>query len=184
MNSVTRKCVRLSLVVGTFACLVAASARNLAQQSGAGAGVETASPAAGVPGQNINDVLNAGLTSDTEATVEIAPMTKKGSSADPETGSFTKVDRKKIFDGIFSRAGIDPCKSNPIDLKGHTGYLEYISKSSVLNPTGTRTTFGYFIKVTSQPSGQSLEYFALFSYDKIKFTDKEGKPAEKCATEF
>jgi hypothetical protein len=184
MNSVTRKCVRLSLVVGTFACLVAASARNLAQQSGAGTGVTAASPAAGVPGQNINDVLNADLTSDTEATVEIAPMAKKGSSADPDTGSFTKVDRKKIFDGIFSRAGIDPCKSDPIDLKGHTGYLEYISKSSVLNPGGTRTTFGYFIKVTSQPSGRSIEYFALFSYDKIKFTDKQGNPAEKCATEF
>jgi hypothetical protein len=182
MNRVTRRCVRTALVVGTLACLVA-SARNLAQQNGADTG-SAPSPAAGVPGQNINDVLNAGLTSDTNATVEIAPMVKKGSSADPETGSFTKVDRKKIFDGIFSSAGIDPCTSDPVDLKGHTGFLEYIKKSSVLNPGGTRSTFGFFIKVTFQPSGRSIEYFALFSYDKIKITGPDGTEKVICATEF
>jgi hypothetical protein len=186
MNRVTRKCIRTALVLATFACLLAAAARNSAQQNGAGLspGVTTGSASAGLPGQNINDVLNAGLTDDTDATVEIAPMTKKGSSADPETGSFTKVDRKKIFDGIFSRAEIDPCTSDPVNLKGHKGYLEYISKSSVLNPGGTRTTFGYFIKVTFQPSGRSIEYFALFSYDKIKIADGEGKETVICATEF
>jgi hypothetical protein len=186
MNSVTRRCVRTALVVGTLACLAVASARDWARQTGAGAGsgASTASPAAGVPGQNINDVLNAGLTSDTDATVEIAPMVKKGSSADPETGTFTKVDRKKIFDGIFSRAGIDPCNSETIDLKGHTGFLEYISHSSVLNKGGTRSTFGFFIKVTFQPSGKSIEYFALFSYDKIKITETGGTEKIICATEF
>jgi hypothetical protein len=183
MNRVTRKCVRTALVLGTLACLAAASARNLAQQNGVDTG-SAPSPGAGVPGQNINDVLNAGLTDDTNATVEIAPMVKKGSSADPETASFTKVDRKKIFDGIFSRAGIDPCTSDPVNLKGHTGFLEYIKKSSVLNPGGTRSTFGFFIKVTFQPSGRSIEYFALFSYDKIKITNPDGTEKVICATEF
>ena len=174
------------LVAVMFVCLVAASARNAAQQNSAGTGVATGSPSAGLPGQNINDVLNAGLTSGVDATVQIAPMAKKGSSAEPGPGEYTEVNRKKIFDGIFARAGINPslCESEPSGLVGHVGYLEYINKSSVLNPGGTRTTFGYFIKVTFQPSGRSIEYFALFSYDKIKITGADGKEILKCATEF
>ncbi|MGD0839582.1 MAG: hypothetical protein ABSA32_00360 [Candidatus Acidiferrales bacterium] len=185
MKTVTRTCVRTALIAGALACLAAASSRNLAQQTGAGTGGigVTGSTGAGLPGENINDVLNAHLTSDTDATIEIAPMTKKGKSAEPAKGDYTVVSRKKVFDGIFSRAGIDPCTAEPADLKGHTGYLEYIKKSSVLNPGGTRATFGYFIKVTFK-SGQSIEYFALFSYDKIKITGKDGAEETICATEF
>jgi hypothetical protein len=182
MNPATHRYVCTVLIAATFACVAAASALSWAQQNvgGAASGHE----AAGLPGQNINVVLDSALTYGVAATIQIAPMKNKGDSAEPAPDQFTEVDRAKIFDGIFKRAGIDPCKSDPIDLKGHIGYLDYINDSLVLKDGGTRTTFGFFIKVTISPNAPPFEHFALFSYDKIRIKGKDGKEEIICATEF
>jgi hypothetical protein len=63
--------------------------------------------------------------------------------------------------------------------------------SQVLNPGGTRSTFGYFIKARKEietPQGtyvnKDVEFFVLFSYDTITRKGKDGKDEVICATEL
>jgi hypothetical protein len=123
--------------------------------------------------ETIQDRLKKNLKLVEGAKVQIAPVAEKGTS---KPGTWTDVDGD-IFKAIFKRIGIDPCASDAKDLKGKPGFISYIPKSEVLNKGGERATFGYFIKVKQGDS--EVEYFALFSYDKIT---AQGKVI--CATEF
>jgi hypothetical protein len=125
--------------------------------------------------------------------IEIAPMVTVGK---PMPGTWTTVPNG-FFDGILARAGITPGASDPERLQGRPGFLEYIGESSVLNrevlnkagkvvdPGGTRATFGYFVKARGLTRGQvnlirlgygnyaeeekrCIEAFILLSYDVIK----------------
>jgi len=163
-------------------CLAfAANARN---GFGVGANGQLASAAAGLPGQNVNDVLNAHLTNGLNRDVSIAPMNPdgRGNPTPPSDSEFSKVDNAKIYDGIVKRAAITSDK-NPADLAGNPGYLDTIDNSNVLNAGGTRATFGYFIKV-KYDSGTTFYYFALFSFDKINAIASDGKQSPITATEF
>ena len=174
----TRFCV-VPMAVLAVCLTIDSRPKNSPRLAGPG---QSSDRSAAQPGQNINDVLNAALKPDADRPVQIAPMTKQG---DPTPGEFTNV-QGGIFDAIFNRIGIDPNKTNPADVQNKDGFLEYIDgdNSMVLNPGGTRATFGYFIRFTQtvQEFRVEGEYFALFSYDKIK--DPDNPNASIVATEF
>lgn len=138
----------------------------------------------GGQGQNINDVLRHLGPTDSGRPIQIAPMTKQG---DPTPGTFSNVEGG-IFDSIFDRIGIKAGKTDPSEVQNKDGFLEYIDgdNSLVLMPGGTRATFGYFIKFPAKESGFNLEpeYFALFSYDKIRAKGKDGEEKTIAATEL
>ena len=49
---------------------------------------------------------------------------------------------------IFKRIGIKNCDTDaPKSLSGSDGFIEFIGVSEVLDEQGTRTTFGYFMRV-------------------------------------
>ena len=128
-------------------------------------------------GENINDKLKEVVKPKAGTKVKIAPVKRKGEAT---PGDYTDVDAG-IFDAILKRIGIDPCNTEPGDLKGKDGFIELENNSDVLNQGGKRATFGYFIRVNQ--GEQEVEYFALFSYDKIKIK-KNDKDVIICATEF
>ncbi len=100
--------------------------------------------------------------------------------------NFTNANLGKIQKAIFQRIGITACGSEPENLKDKDGALDFIDISEVLNDDGHRTSFGYFIRFEFTPATSAIKqhalYFALFSYDKIKFKQKDKLPI--CATEF
>jgi hypothetical protein len=124
-------------------------------------------------GESIQERLKKNMKLEANAKVQIAPLAKKGTST---AGTWSAVDGD-IYKAILKAIGIDPCNSDPKDLKGKPGFIEFEPNSGVLNPGATRATFGYFIKVNQ--GGTEVEYFALFSYDKITVGGKV-----ICATEF
>jgi hypothetical protein len=128
--------------------------------------------------KNLNDELKEELDPSGKRTISIAPMVTKG---DTTAGSYTAVDGG-IFDAILKRADIKPCESDPKDGKGKDGFIEYVSSSDVLNPGGTRSTFGYFIWNGAE-GALSADYFLLFSYDRIKVKQKDGSEKIICAFE-
>lgn len=155
-----RSCVFASVLTFLAVCLAVDGARS---------GAPADNPQA-TAGQNVNDLLKNLLTeheADLSRPVQIAPMTKQGDPDSP--GTFTDVNGG-IFDSIFNRIGIEAGKTDPADLQKKDGFLEYVDKdnSMVLNPAGTRATFGYFISYFS-PELRTIkpEIFVLFSYDKI-----------------
>ncbi|HZI12836.1 MAG TPA: hypothetical protein VE153_20820 [Myxococcus sp.] len=104
--------------------------------------------------------------------VQIAPTSQPGCNT---PGVYAPVNNPAgVYDAITSTAGINACTTNPVDLKGKPGFIEYTAPSEVLNEGGTRSTFGYYIQFTQ--GGKTVTYFVLFSYDK----NKDGK----CATEL
>ncbi|HEX5475934.1 MAG TPA: hypothetical protein VFX12_14840 [Vicinamibacterales bacterium] len=137
----------------------------------------------------INRELRARLEPKDGYPIRIAPMTKQG---DPTPGTYTDVDGRNIFDAIFERAGIEPCRTDPEALRGHEGFLEHVKKGSsqVLNRAGSRSTFGYFIRVYRQNPHANFEelisadYFVLFSYDRITKKRPDGTDEVICATEL
>jgi hypothetical protein len=119
------------------------------------------------------------------------PLPAGGFANFDSADSFTDVNLGTIQKAIFKRIGITPCDTEPDELKGKDGEQDFIetSTSEVLNPGGSRTTFGYFIKFKydlnydpKRPVPDEATYLALFSYDKIKFKELVKLPI--CATEF
>jgi hypothetical protein len=143
------------------------SASFLAQKTESGGGEKK--PGCGDK-KKLNDELKEELDpGHTGRAIRIAPMVTQGN---PTAGTYTDVDGG-IWDAVVKRSGIKPCESDPKDLKGHEGYLEYVGDSNVLNNGGTRTTFGYFVWNGAE-GALSADYFLLFSYDRIK-DPKTGK---------
>ncbi len=67
-----------------------------------------------------------------------------------------------IFTSMLKTSGINPCSTIPETLSGHPGFLDVIDFSMVLNPGGTRATFGYWLT-----ANDGKAWFVLFSYDHI-----------------
>ena len=96
--------------------------------------------------------------------VQIAPMKPAGTQ---NQGMSTNAMPNNVFSAILAAIGIKPnCGSRPEDFKGQCdkGFLEYTKPSDVLNPPGSRATFGYFISF-QDCNGMMKTYFILFSYD-------------------
>jgi hypothetical protein len=62
---------------------------------------------------------------------------------DPTPGEWTTVDGDKIFDAIFQQIGIKAGQTDPLTLKGKSGFLEPVDNSMVLNAGGTRATLDF-----------------------------------------
>jgi hypothetical protein len=171
------KTAAVRLILLCFLALVASGCQNAGPGDANPPVAKPPAKPAACDGENINTKLTGQVNPDANTKVRIAPMKKQGETG---AGDFTDVDGG-IFDAIFKRIGITPCDTDPKDLRGTDGFLEFEENSSVLNKGATRATFGYFIKATV--GGQEVEYFALFSYDKIT-VKKDGKEVVVCATEF
>ncbi len=121
---------------------------------------------------NANTAFNNFMGLGGATNIQIAPMTQPGCNT---PGTFTGVTSPTgVYSAIVSAAGINACTTNPVDLKGRPGFIDYTDSSGVLNDGSSRATFGYFIQSTQ--NGQPVTYFVLFSYDKAK----DGS----CATEL
>ncbi|HEY8074011.1 MAG TPA: hypothetical protein VIF62_07880 [Labilithrix sp.] len=69
-----------------------------------------------------------------------------------------------IFTTMLKTSGIQPCTTRPNALSGNPGFLELITEgnSMVLNATGSRATFGYWVTASTGKA-----WFVLFSYDHV-----------------
>jgi len=136
---------------------------------------------------DLNNTLSLWIHPVKGTDIEIAPMIKAG---DPTPGRWSAVPND-LFNGILSRSGIVPCVSDPMSMvdsdgkakPGHDGLLQAIDASEVVNSSGTRSTFGWFVRVTQDTEDaepQPFEFFILMSYDLVH-DKKSGK--DICAFE-
>ena len=127
---------------------------------------------------NINDRLAVDIGVDaTLPGVQIQPA-HRGPTVNGTAGAVLPADRRGwqflprkadgssegIWDSILKTSGITPCTSRPGALTGSPGFFDLITEgnSLVLNETGSRATFGYWLT----PSN-GTRYFLLFSYDHV-----------------
>ncbi len=75
-----------------------------------------------------------------------------------------------IFTTMLKTSGISPCSTRPNALEGNPGFFQLIpeGESMVLNKTGSRATFGYWLT-----ANDGKAWFVLFSYDHVD--DPESK---------
>jgi hypothetical protein len=111
--------------------------------------------------ETVDDALTSATQRFRDEASYIAPMTKTGDAS--EHGPYTEAG-SGIFTSILNRIGLKPGITEPKELEGREGFLEFIDQSIVLNECGTRATFGYFI-LNARSGGT---YFVLFSYDHIR----------------
>jgi len=161
MNRVTRKCVRTALVPrlpsrGLAKPPVLAISRK---QNGVDTG-SAPSPGAGVPGSE-HQRRGFKRRSDRryQATGRNCPDgSRRGVPRIPRPPPSPRWIAKNLRRHLFAR-GIDPCTSRPVNLKGPHRFPRVHQEILRVESRGTRSTFGFFIKVTFQPSGVRSEYF-------------------------
>ncbi|MCH9687025.1 MAG: hypothetical protein K0V04_36655 [Deltaproteobacteria bacterium] len=119
----------------------------------------------------LHNVMDLGCASD----VTVWPVDEPGCHERPTEGG-QGVGSTSVLTDIFTLAGINSsgCATDPLTLDDNPGWIEEHDPSGVLNEEGTRATFGFFI--TFQKNGTTVEYFVLFSYDRLG--------ANLCATEL
>ena len=126
--------------------------------------------------------------------VEIAPVKTVG---EDKAGNYANADGAKLFTEMRTKAGIATCATDNIKTltttgTGGLGKYKEPGKSGVLNEKGgegaaktdggERGTFGFFVRVTK--GEKAVEYFALFSYDRIRYPDSnDDKLKNFCAFE-
>jgi hypothetical protein len=127
-------------------------------------------------GETADESLKRALNLVPGGSAYIAPMTKAGDRS--AKGANSAADGSGVFSALLARSGINPGVTEPKELRGREGFLEFIDQSIVLNERGTRATFGYFVM-----GGGGKNYFVLFSYDHIKTKDDFEREASLFAFE-
>jgi hypothetical protein len=118
---------------------------------------------------DINDAL-AKLAGFKPKNTQIAPMIKKGVAV---PGDWTSANPVTFSDGttagslwgyITHRIGFFSGGETPEQLQNGPGFLALIKDSEVILSGGTRSTFGWFVKMEGD-NGESKDFFILMSYD-------------------